>query len=371
MTRLRYLAISLALLLGTTPGIALPRFSLMTGMSCASCHVSVSGGGLRTPGGSEGFRSFSLVSPSFSVPAILRENNSSIAEGLFTWGLDLRYQLAKRPNDRGELTRQFFGMQIAPSLAWHPREDLTVHATVNVVEPEYPGQQRVVAAATWRPMDNLALQAGYLETPFGLRHDDHTMYSRRFAGPAPQGLPPTLSDLGLVVDYEPVSGVNLIGALQDGRTMQALIPSLPRDPVATLQLNLRHDMDDLHLLVGGSHLFRTRSGMTEIHAGLGWTDLASLLGEWGTYANTLTDRRDESRYWTLIGTVHVLDGLAVEGRVEQARRRTGGPDLDYTQYTAGFHIFVTPWLELCPEYRYSELPGRTFAQWVGQIHGKW
>jgi hypothetical protein len=40
-----------ALLWAAQPSLALPEYSVQTGEPCASCHVSPSGGGVRTPRG--------------------------------------------------------------------------------------------------------------------------------------------------------------------------------------------------------------------------------------------------------------------------------------------------------------------------------
>jgi hypothetical protein len=46
-----FLTIVLALALSSQPTYALPEYSTQTGEPCASCHISPSGGGLRTPRG--------------------------------------------------------------------------------------------------------------------------------------------------------------------------------------------------------------------------------------------------------------------------------------------------------------------------------
>jgi hypothetical protein len=45
------IAISLAVLFGSQPAEALPEYAAQTGEPCATCHVSPSGGGPRTPRG--------------------------------------------------------------------------------------------------------------------------------------------------------------------------------------------------------------------------------------------------------------------------------------------------------------------------------
>jgi hypothetical protein len=45
------LAVILAILLGSQPAQALPEYAAQTGEPCATCHVSPSGGGPRTPRG--------------------------------------------------------------------------------------------------------------------------------------------------------------------------------------------------------------------------------------------------------------------------------------------------------------------------------
>lgn len=45
------ITLGLTLALTTQPGQALPEYSSQTGEPCATCHISPSGGGLRTPRG--------------------------------------------------------------------------------------------------------------------------------------------------------------------------------------------------------------------------------------------------------------------------------------------------------------------------------
>jgi hypothetical protein len=46
-----FISIVLVLALSTEPSYALPEYSTQTGEPCATCHISPSGGGLRTPRG--------------------------------------------------------------------------------------------------------------------------------------------------------------------------------------------------------------------------------------------------------------------------------------------------------------------------------
>ncbi|NOY06669.1 MAG: hypothetical protein GXO82_08595, partial [Chlorobi bacterium] len=182
----------------------LPRFALTSGATCSSCHVNVTGGAMRTEGGWFSIRNVGLIQPrnTFLAPLYGAKSNTLFMKNL-RWGFDMRVQVAKRGRD---LKRDVFAMQAVPYLSFEVRDNLYVYGSFNFVEPVFPSQQRFTAAVFYRPLEKVAFKAGFIQPKFGIRYDDHTVFTRQQAQ-----LRPMYQELGMELYVTPKDWLTITG----------------------------------------------------------------------------------------------------------------------------------------------------------------
>ena len=126
--------------------------------------------------------------------------------------------------------------------------------------------------------------------------------------------------------------------------------------------------------LGASVLLTDGQTLASVQAGIGLIDRASLLAEFVRWEN-----EPEGETYKPTGTVYsigaayeLLDGLSLTARYEESRRTPLADRTDVLkQYVVGAQIFVVPFVELRPEYRWTDTPSVTIAQWTGQLHVFW
>lgn len=351
-------------------GSALPRFALTGGQTCSSCHVMSSGGGIRNEGGFTTMKRTGLWSL-YEAP----ESNTLFTEQL-SWGFDIRNQTAYRYDpERRDFVRRPFFMQIMPYVSYRPMEEVEFVGGVNLVKPEWPSQQRATAAIIVRPLEELAIEAGYFQPDVGLRHDDHTTLTR-----STLRLYPGWNELGASVVAAPLEWLTVTAGLFDTRNRRAEIFTRGTDPVidkgaplVTGKLHLQHaDFDKgLSGFAGASFFHAGGQDMAGLYAGIGLIERASLTAEYVTLRSTTSGNNGESteRAFSIGASYDIVEAFALTARYEEARHGyEGGGSGSTKQYVLGAQIFVLPSLELRPEYRWRDTPTSRIAQWGGQVH---
>lgn len=370
---------AVALLFAAPAARALPRFALQTGLACSSCHVSAGGGGMRNEGGWNTMKTFSLVSPkgTFLERLFDRDDNAFFSERVF-FGFDFRTQVAYRHDAAGAYKRQLFTMQIAPYVSYRPVDAVEIVASYNFVKPEWPSQQRVLASVIVRPSNTMSIEAGLLQPDFGVRNDDHTTFTRSEAR-----IRPFSPELGALASAEPFEWLNVSAGVYGTKNRSKEYPLADGSPLirdgsvmGSGRINTHWSDFDMGLStnLGASVLLTDGQTLASVQAGIGLIDRASLLAEFVRWENG-----PEGETYKPTGTVYsigaayeLLDGLSLTARYEESRRK---PLTDRTdvlkQYVVGAQIFVVPFVELRPEYRWTDTPSVTIAQWTGQLHVFW
>lgn len=357
----------------SSDAVALPRYSLMTGLNCASCHVSPNGGGLRTEGGWNMSKMYGLIRPekTFLAPLYKAESNTLFNED-FSWGFDIRNQIAKRRRVRDgklEFYRSSFNMQIAPYVTYRPIEGVAIGGNFNIVEPLYPEQQHFLASVAYSPAEMLTVQGGFLLPDFGVQHDDHTVFTRDKIRMRRQ-----YQELGADVHFTPIEWMKAsVGIFRSENRHDAVNAVAEKRMMTALKLQVQpvsYDWD-INFLFGGSALLQAGQDAFSAYAGFGWIDRANLLAEYVTTKTQATFGTFEPKQevFSIFAAVDILNGLTWTARYEESKLETAADrhEID-KQWVVGFEVFVLPFVELRPEYRWLDTPHYRLAQYTLQTH---
>ncbi len=378
---------------------ALPRMSLTAGTPCSACHVNVQGGGGRTE---IGWGSMALTGAftydQLGLDALNDQETNLLFNGYASIGLDARGQLARlgRPTlevgDDGQTMtvppgRVFFPMQIQPYLTVSPSDKVKLYGTYalgpnsssgEVCDAVYAGQSCFEAQAIVQYSPSApTIRVGQMQPSIGIRHDDHTMLIRGDASQPRQPLiAPNYADVGAELSYHPrywfqteVGGFwarNLAEAVRDPRVVA------PTDPAALgrVMFSPRYDFDGGGALlswVGASLYLAGKLRLENYFVGLGLLNLGSLMVE-----ASRSTRGDEADHATLnlmtVLSIPIKDWLVVEGRVERGTASVRGEAFETRAAVASLQFFPLPYIELRPEYRYTDTDTYRLGQYTLQVH---
>jgi hypothetical protein len=268
------LFVTVLILLATTALThSLPRFGTKTNLSCQSCHVNPSGGGMRNQFGQEfGREKLSMVSwrKEFDLP----EFSTSITENL-TYGADFRflafYQSRTNPDAS---TSSFFPMQTDLYF------NLAVAKKINLyLNPAFGPYNRLEAFAVARVLPQGGyIKAGRFAPPHGIRLDDHTSFVRQstpFRNNAGQ-------QTGIEIGFSPAP-LSVMGAVTNG---------------------VRGDID------GG--LAKAVFGRVEAHGALGPVNLQGALSSYNDASGG-----EKLNLLSGFGAATIMERLTIMGTVER------------------------------------------------------
>ena len=354
----------------TFTAVALPRFALTSGQPCSSCHVMSSGGGMRNEGGWVTMKRTGLWKL-LEAP----ESNRLFTESI-RWGFDIRNQTAYRYIvEKREYERRPFFMQIMPYVNYKPIEEIDIHAGVNIVEPIWPSQQRVTAALVAKPMEQIAIEAGYFQPDIGLKHDDHTTLTR-----SALRLYPGWNEFGANVSATPLEWLTLgVGVFDAHNRRKELFETGAGDVISngdailTGKINTLYADYDLGVsgFAGASYFTAGGQRIFGIHSGVGLIESVSLYAEYLEMKNSAPGASfdPQDRIFSIGSSYELMEAVAITARYEEAHHESApGVTQLIKQYVIGAQIFVIPSVELRPEYRWRDTPTVRVAQWGGQVH---
>lgn len=153
---------------------ALPRFSNRTNLSCQSCHVNPSGGGMRNAFGEE-FGREQLALKRWQKEYGLEETSTKITDNV-SYGADFRFLAFYRTKTDPDVSSASFvpmQMDLTLNLAVSKKISLSLnHAFGPYNRLEAFAVAKVLPASGY-------LKAGRFTPPHGLRIDDHTSFVRQ------------------------------------------------------------------------------------------------------------------------------------------------------------------------------------------------
>ena len=343
---------------------ALPRYALLTGTRCSACHVNPQGGSLRTE---LGFQTMNTVGAfdmdSLGLGWLAAGGSNTLADGMITFGLDTRLQVAKLgrpPND----VRRVIPMQVAPSIAIAPLDELVLYGTYNAGPLRYAGQTSFDAAIQYQPgITTPSIRVGYILPSVGLRYDDHTMYTRRDPTANVPLVAPNYNELGGEITYEGTRWLTVNVGVFSAHNLAKAEPTVDDSKpsyAARVMVWPRWLDEGINAEAGASVFMNGKFRMVNAFGGVGLADQATLQGEVVMAENA--DNRKVLNY-SVLGSYQFLPWLTGCARYEHAAvdNSSGGTSTAYT-YVVGAEIFPVPLFELRPEYRYT----RTDAYILGQ-----
>lgn len=287
------------------PAHSRPYYAAAKGLSCAACHISPTGGGMRK----------------------VREGSPGRLTDNISLGADLRVYFSKIERSK---VSSFTLARSAVSVAASPRPDTDV-----VVQYHYDEEHTAQAYGIWRLEGDLPLyvRAGRFWIPYGLLWDDPDnsikLHNTPFAPGVGFNMSASNSDTGVEVGLAPKKLYFLNLALTNGQ------PAGGGDNNDSKAFSARGGIIQKHFMLGGS-FFRNKTGrlttdsvrtrfgpMAWIHAGL-----AALLYEGGFGENKPNSGAAKTR---LQGHALELDLEPCKGWLTKARFDAIDPDTGITK----------------------------------------
>jgi hypothetical protein len=310
--------VALALNLGlSVEACGLPIYAARESISCQSCHVDPSGGGMRNAFGFDYMLSRHSMTPEFKWEN-LPETQPEVVPGL-TFGSDLRaIYTALHHRDSGDFPSQqstFIRMQSGLYVNYAPLDMFNIYLNIDVDQqslggPEWYGVARVLPARGY-------VRFGAFRIPYGLRMDDHTIRVR--------------ADLrGTVLP----AGFNLLGRGGD-----------PRSPDTGLEFGWVRKHEFVQLAVtNGSGGARDREDRNVAFTARGGGFLGPLILGVTTHLDTdggdSGTRATEVRRYGAYGGLRLLPDLVLLGELNFAEDVAGGAKTRQVLHWAEADYFV-------------------------------
>ena len=328
-------------------------------------------------------------------------HTNSLFDGLITPGADLRLQVTKigrPPNDK----RMLLPMQAQLNVAVTPLEWLVLYGGYNyaVTQRSYPGQSEWEATLQLHPGVTLPiLRLGFMQPSIGIRHDDHTTFTRReVAGQSPHPLvPPGYADLGAELTYEGLNWLTINAGVFGSHMLSEVETSIGEiesvadfsKPSVLGRVMLWPQELDLGFNgeLGASYFGNGDFRMINAFGGFGMADKGSIFVEAliAEYPSGVLDSSGAMvarnvRNVSILGSYQLFTWLSLDWRYEfgQTEVATDNPaerTLAHAhQAVFGLEFFPLPYVEIRPEYRFfqnesfNKLDGYQQGQYTLQLH---
>lgn len=336
-----------------------------------------------------------------SASAPVEHHSNSMFDGLITPGFDLRLQLTKigrPPKER----RIVIPMQSQFNVAVTPVDWLALYGGINlsainfsdsITRRRYPGQSAIEATLQLHPGVTLpTVRIGYMQPSIGIRHDDHTMFTRRdVAGSSPRNLvPPGYAEFGIEAHYEGLSWLTVNAGVFGSSNLAEIESSIgtveshadfSKPSMLARVMVWPQDLDlGFNGELGASYFGNGDYSMINVFGGIGFSDRGSFLVE-GVLINypidAATRGERKARNVSVMGSYHLFEWLALNWRYEWGQSENIINDGDGTndelahaqQAVFGLEFFPFPNVELRPEYRFFQ--NEPFGQFNGYLQGQY
>lgn len=346
---IRYLPVVLILIAG--PVLALPRFSILTGMQCSNCHVNPTGGELRNSYGSSDFVDDHLR----LVPAHSGDLNFNpqLNDNILLGG-DVRFQYLYDGYQKRTTFQSMEGSIYSLVRLFTSTDFFLKYDMVNTAYEAY-GKYSFNSGESY-------VKLGAFSPSYGIRLDDHTAYTRGGNLGFLQGLPqvglmfvPDYRDLGIEVGTRFDNFFVTVDAT-NGDGLSNLNFTSNKAFIGRAEYLTKSFMN---LMIGAEGYLTSATKMYGVHAGIGASERLSILAEydWASSLPGVLPANSNSNAAFAEVTYSFVNGLYGMARLDYFRSYSGGPS--YTRYIVGLNVYPLPHLDLMPQVRFdnSILPG--------------
>jgi len=382
-----YFALFLVVSISAPNGFSLPQFAVMNNAKCISCHVAAQGGGLRN------FRGWQLLSRTglFKPDTVklgrlskLGGESNSLLNGRLTLGTDIRFQMA-RSQKSPTAKRRFFPMQAALYGDYRITDWIHTEVSYNFGKKKFNGQQSWTASAIIQPRYSFSqFRVGYFQPSIGIRYDDHTMLVRQIPGAdGTTIIAPNYAEYGAEFTFNEIKWLTATAGIFDNSSLsQDYVIDNSGKQVQLVDKNKNH-LSTLgrivflstlfsgkgNVLTGGSYYANDDFSLVNAFGGLGFDGKIALLAD---FARSDKKNMRTTNTFSMELSYKVLDSLVAFVRGENGKTFSTISSKDIKTYTKqgviGAEIFILPYIELRPEYRYMDTERFTSTRWAVQIH---
>ncbi len=377
--------VSTALLLFRETSNALPRFALMTGVKCGSCHVNPTGGQMRNDFGAKwGADKLPLEATKdedFTINPQLSDNVS--------FGFDYRSQFiydqhSQTSTFQAMSTALYGDVRLSRKISFYFKQDIVNGTYGGLYNGLYNGTE-VYGLARILP-GGWYLKGGSFLPDFGWRLDDHTAYTRGgdlgFTGAhVSRGLifVPNYHDIGVEVGGY-LGDLMITSGLFNG-TGQTEPLHFEKDKAYTVKLEYMGSLASLNFRLGVSGYGFRSYKIGGITAGLATGDSnLVLMGEldWthnAMFQSDVVENVDQMAAYAELD-YRILQGIWLVGKFDAfdplegiSDNPDGSPYNSVQRVTAGFEFFPFQFVEVRPEYRIAiEHPNNNDNVALVQMH---
>lgn len=378
------IVVAMLCILSWTEAPALPRFALVAGAKCASCHVNPTGGQMRND--------YGLTFGMDNLPMRTTKAEGPEAEDAFsfspkisdniTLGADFRAQLIV---EQESLKSSIHLMTMSLYGSIQLQKKLTLYFKQDIANPEYDVLQgpEVYLLAKVLP-GAWYIKAGDFLPDYGWRLDDHSAYVRGGdlgflpGATGHHGLLffPNYKDIGLEIGGQ-TGGLFVAAGLYSGTGNNRKIYFETAKAYA-MKIEYGGNIDALNFRLGASGYGFRAYKMGGVHLGLGTQDVA-FLGEIDFTHSTLIPYALPSpgavnpagnamaAYGEL--DIRAMQGIWLIGKFDVFDPVRGVASDEIKRLTVGLEFFPYPFVELRPQYRFAmETPSIDNNQGLVQMH---
>ncbi len=333
--------------LAADAAFALPRFSILTGMSCINCHVNPTGGELRNSYGSSDFTDDHLS----MVPAHGHDFNPQLGEDILIGG-DVRFQYLYDGNAPAKSNTTFQSMEGSIYSSLHLYSSTRLLVKYDFVNSAY----EVYGMYNFNNGDSY-VKAGAFAPSYGIRLDDHTAYTRGGNFGYLRGIPqvglifaPDYRDLGVEIGSK-FGNFLATAAATNGDGYSQINFNSNKAFIGRVEYLSR---GDLNYMLGGSAYLSSGVEMYGFQGGLGLDKRISILAEfdWAmSLPNPDIPPGSTSNAALVEASYGIINGLQAVARLDYFKTYAGGPE--YLRYVFGADIYPIPHLDLIPQIRFN------------------
>jgi len=338
--------------------LALPRFSILTGMSCNNCHVNPTGGELRNNFGGSDFVDDHLRMVPAHGDSTDFNFNPQINDDILIGG-DVRFQYLYDGDVKSSTFQSMEGSLYSLVRLFESTDVFVKYDFANTAYEAY-GLYKFNS-------DNSYVKFGAFAPSYGIRLDDHTAYTRGGNLGFLQGLPqvglffvPDYRDLGVEVGskfgdlFVTVDGTNGDGLsnidFNSGKAIIGRVEYLLKGPFNFVIGASGYAAGKTKVPSGPSVAGPTMFGL---HAGAGIGEQLTILGEfdWAKSLPNVLPADSKSNAAFVEVTYEISNGLFAVGRYDYFKTDTGGPM--YARYIVGLNVYPIPHLDFMPQVRFN------------------